>query len=48
VPMVPMIPVNVALPQAQMPAVASSADLLAGGELLSNSTMKSQDAINSS
>nr|XP_036674765.1 uncharacterized protein LOC108006769 isoform X1 [Drosophila suzukii]XP_036674766.1 uncharacterized protein LOC108006769 isoform X1 [Drosophila suzukii]XP_036674767.1 uncharacterized protein LOC108006769 isoform X1 [Drosophila suzukii] len=48
VPMMPMIPVNVAVPQAQMPAVASSADLLAGGELLSNSTMKSQDAINSS
>ncbi|XP_036674766.3 bestrophin homolog 24 isoform X1 [Drosophila suzukii] len=48
VPMMPMIPVNVAVPQAQMPTVASSADLLAGGELLSNSTMKSQDAINSS
>ncbi|XP_037725741.1 bestrophin-2 isoform X2 [Drosophila subpulchrella] len=48
VPMVPMIPVNVAVPQAQMPTVASSADLLADGELLSNSTMKSQDAINSS
>jgi len=28
VPMVPMIPVNVAVPQAQMPTVASSADLL--------------------
>ncbi|XP_016950329.1 bestrophin-2 isoform X1 [Drosophila biarmipes] len=47
VPMVPMIPVNVAVPQSQMPAVASSADLLAGGEL-SNSTMKSEDAINGS
>ncbi|XP_017118982.1 bestrophin-4 isoform X2 [Drosophila elegans] len=46
VPLVPLIPVNV--PQAQMPAVASSGDLLAGGEVLSNSTMKSEDAVNGS
>ncbi|XP_070073077.1 bestrophin-2 isoform X3 [Drosophila takahashii] len=48
VPMVPMIPVNVAVQQAHLPSVASSADLLAGGELLSNSTMKSEDAVNGS
>ncbi|XP_052842028.1 bestrophin-2 isoform X4 [Drosophila gunungcola] len=48
VPLVPLIPVNVAVPQAQLPAVASSADLLAGGEVLSNSTMKSEDAVNGS
>ncbi|XP_016977558.1 bestrophin-2 isoform X4 [Drosophila rhopaloa] len=48
VPLVPIVPVNVAVPQAQLPAVASSADLLVGGEVLSNSTMKSEDAVNGS
>ncbi|XP_033163793.1 bestrophin-2 isoform X4 [Drosophila mauritiana] len=48
VPMVPMVPVNVAVQQAQLQPVASSADLLAGGDQFSNSTMKSEDAINGS
>ncbi|KRK03334.1 bestrophin-2 isoform X4 [Drosophila yakuba] len=48
VPLVPMVPVNVAVQQAQLQPVASSADLLAGGDQFSNSTMKSEDAINGS
>ncbi|XP_043651200.1 bestrophin-2 isoform X4 [Drosophila teissieri] len=48
VPMVPMVPVNVAVQQAQLQPVASSADLLAAGDQFSNSTMKSEDAINGS
>ncbi|KQS39339.1 bestrophin-2 isoform X4 [Drosophila erecta] len=48
VPMVPIVPVNVAVQAAQLQPVASSADLLAGGDQFSNSTMKSEDAINGS
>ncbi|XP_030371289.1 bestrophin-2 isoform X4 [Scaptodrosophila lebanonensis] len=48
VPMVPVVPVVAAasVPQAgvTVPPVASSADLLAGGEPISNSTTKSEDA----
>ncbi|XP_070137441.1 bestrophin-2 isoform X4 [Drosophila bipectinata] len=48
VPLVPVIPVAVPVPQANLPEIPSSADLLAGGELVPSSTMKSEDAINGS
>ncbi|EDV41547.1 uncharacterized protein Dana_GF17535, isoform A [Drosophila ananassae] len=48
VPLVPVIPVAIPVPQANMPEVPSSADLLAGAELVPSSTMKSEDAVNGS
>ncbi|KAH8385997.1 hypothetical protein KR200_012175 [Drosophila serrata] len=48
VPLVPMIPVAVAVPPPNVPSVPSSADLLSGSELLPSSTMKSEDAVNGS
>lgn len=48
VPLVPVIPVAIPVPQANMPEVPSSADLLAGAELVPSSTMKSEDAVNDS